>query len=61
MKIIILITKQESFDLQKLGYKFGNEGTLHKSKSRNPKYYMTESKRALVDLEKIRKSRIIEK
>ena len=59
--IIILITKQESIELQKLGHKFGSEGNLHKSKSRHPKYYLTESKKTLIDLEKIRKSRIIEK
>ena len=59
--IIILITKQESIELQKLGYRFGSDGNLHKSKSRHPKYYLTESKKALIDLEKIRKSRIIEK
>ena len=58
---IISITKQESFDLQKLGHKFGSDGTLHKSRSRHPKYYMTESNKALADLDKIRKSRVIEK
>ena len=58
---IILITKQESIELQKLGHKFGSDGNLHKSKSRHPKYYLTESKKALIDLEKIRKSRITEK
>ena len=59
--IIIPITKQESIELQKLGHKFGSDGNLHKSKSRHPKYYLTESKKALIDLEKIRKSRIVEK
>ena len=59
--IIILITKQESIELQKLGHKFGSDGNLHKSKSRHPKYYLTESKKALADLEKIKKSRIVEK
>ena len=59
--IIILITKQESIELQKLGHKFGSEGTLHHSRSRYPKYYLTESKETLSDLNKIRKSRIIEK
>ena len=58
---IILITKQESIELQKLGHKFGSDGNLHKSKSRHPKYYLTESKKALIDLDKIRKSRIVEK
>ena len=38
---------------------FGSEGNLHKSKSRYPKYYLTESKKALIDLEKIRKSKIV--
>ena len=56
---IVKISKQESVELQKLGYKFGNEGAIHKSKSRYPKYYLTESERALFDLEKIRKSSII--
>ena len=32
--IIILITKQESIELQKFGHKFGSDGNLHKSKSR---------------------------
>ena len=59
--IIILITKQESIELQKLGHRFGNEGTLHHTYTSHKKYFLTESKRALADLEKIRKSRIIEK
>ena len=59
VKTIVLITKNESVELQKLGYKFGSDGNLHKSKSRYPKYYLTESKKALVDLEKIRKSKIV--
>lgn len=45
-------------ELQKLGHKFGSEGTLHKSKSRYSKYYLTESKKAIIDLDKIRKSKI---
>ena len=60
-KNILLISKEESIELQKLGHKFGSDGNLHKSKSRHPKYYLTESKKALIDLEKIRKSRIVEK
>ena len=56
VKTILLITKQESIELQKLGHKFGSEGTLHKSKSRHPKYYLTESKKALIDLDKIKKN-----
>lgn len=39
-----------------MGHQFGWEGTLHRSHSRNPKYYLTESKEALRDLEKVRKS-----
>ena len=54
MKIIILITKNESIELQKLGHHFGSDGTLHKSKSRYPKYYLTESKKALFDLQQIK-------
>lgn len=61
MKIIVLITKQESVELQKLGYKFGSEGMIHRSRSRNPKYYLTENNKALKDLSKIRKSRKVEK
>lgn len=56
---IVQITKQESIELQKLGHKFGSDGNLHKSKSRHPKYYLTESKKALIDLDKIRKSKIV--
>ena len=59
--IIILITKQESIELQKLGHRFGSEGTLHRTHSKYKKYFLTESKRALADLDKIRKSRITEK
>ena len=59
--IIILITKQESIELQKLGHRFGSEGTLHHTYTSHKKYYLTESKQALADLEKIRKSRIVEK
>ena len=57
--IYALQIKNESVELQKLGYKFGSDGNLHKSKSRHPKYYLTESKKALIDLEKIRKSKIV--
>ena len=59
--IIILITKQESIELQKLGHRFGSEGTLHHTYTSHKKYFLTESKQALADLEKIRKSRIVEK
>ena len=58
---IILITKQESVELQKLGHKFGNEGTLHHTYTSHKRYYLTESKQALADLDKIRKSHITEK
>ena len=58
---IILITKQKSNELQKLGHKFGSEGTLHHTYTSHKKYYLTESKQALADLDKIRKSRIVEK
>ena len=51
---IIQITKQESMYLYKMGHKFGDDGTLHRSKSRHPKYYLTESKEALADLQMIR-------
>lgn len=61
VKIIILITKQESIELQKLGHKFGSEGTLHHTYTSHKKYYLTESKKALEDLYEIRKSRGIEK
>ena len=40
---------------------FGSEGTLHHTYTSHKKYYLTESKQALADLEKIRKSRIVEK
>ena len=56
---ILLISKEESIELQKLGHKFGSDGNLHKSKNKHPKYYLTESKKALIDLEKIRKSKIV--
>lgn len=59
--IIILITKHESLELQKLGHRFGSEGTLHHTWSRKHKYYLTESRKAMIDLETIRKSRVVEK
>lgn len=59
---IILITKQESLELQKLGHRFGSEGSLHHTYSRKcKKYYLTESRKAMADLEMIRTSRIVEK
>lgn len=42
--------------LQKIGHRFGNGGYLHKSSNKHhPKYYLTESTRAMRDLENIRK------
>lgn len=59
MNNIILITKRESVELQKLGYRFGNNGILHKSKTSYPKYYLTENDKALRDLFKLRKNSIV--
>lgn len=57
---IVLITKQEAHELEQLGYTFDkNEGMLHHSYSKHPKYYLTENKRALKDLEKIRTNKIV--
>lgn len=53
---MILISKREVLELEKLGYKFGSDGILHKTYSKHPKYYMTTTNNALKDLEKIRKS-----
>lgn len=59
---IILITKQESLELQKLGHRFGSDGSLHHTYSRKrKKYYLTESRKAIADLDRVRKSHIIEK
>lgn len=55
MNNIILITQRESVELQELGYSFGDNGFLHKSKSSHPKYYLTEDKDALKDLYELRK------
>lgn len=46
-------------ELQKLGHKFGSEGTLHRTYSKYRKYFLTESKKAMSDLEKIRNKNII--
>ena len=46
-------------ELQKLGHKFGSEGTLHRTYSKHKTYYLTESKKAMSDLDKIRKSKIV--
>lgn len=57
---IVLITKNEAHELEKFGYtfdKFG--GMLHHSYSKHPKYYLTEDGRALNDLEKLRKNKIV--
>nr|DAE86339.1 MAG TPA: hypothetical protein [Caudoviricetes sp.]DAT49012.1 MAG TPA: hypothetical protein [Caudoviricetes sp.] len=32
---------------------------MHKSKSKHPKYYLTESEKGLRDLKKLRKSKIV--
>ena len=61
VNIIVKITKSECMELQKLGHRFGNEGTLHHTYAKHKTYYLTESKKALVDLDKIRESHIIEK
>ena len=58
VKTIVKITKQECIELQKLGYKFGSEGTLHHTWTKHHKYYLTESRKAMADLDKIRKSHI---
>ena len=59
---IVLITKKECIELQMLGHHFGSEGTLHHTFSRKrKKHYLTESKKAMADLERIRKSHIVEK
>ena len=57
--VIVQITQKESVELQKLGHKFGYEGTLHHTYSRYKKYYLTESKKAMSDLNKIRKSHLV--
>ena len=57
---IVLITKQEAHELEQLGYTFNKfSGMLHHSYSKHPKYYLTEDKSALKDLEKIRTSKIV--
>lgn len=42
-----------------MGHRFGYEGTLHKSKTKHPKYYLTENKSTLNDLREIRRSHIV--
>lgn len=62
MNNIILITQRESVKLQELGYNFASrfkDGLLHKSKTSHPKYYLTEDKKALKDLYKLRKNSIV--
>lgn len=54
---MVQITKSEAFELQKLGYKFGNEGELHHTVGVAHKYYLTETKKAMYDLKKIRDSK----
>lgn len=51
---MILISKREVLELQKLGHKFGSDQVLHKTHTKHPKYYMTTTSNALKDLEKIR-------
>ena len=50
-----LITKYEAFAMREQGL----QNYVMKSKSRHPKYYIVEDKRALSALEKYRQSRII--
>ena len=53
---MIAITKNEAKTLQKrFGYGYGNEGLLHKSHSKNPNYWVTESPKTKKDLATIRK------
>ena len=56
---IIQISKNEALELNSMGFKFGDSEMLHKSKTRHPKYYLTENPRALRALNKIRKSKIV--
>ena len=51
-----LITKQEAFKLREQGL----QNYVKRSKSRHPKYYLVESKKALDALEKYRKSKTVE-
>lgn len=37
-----------------MGHKFGDEGTLHHTYTKHKTYYLTEQKKALDDLNKIR-------
>ena len=51
-----LITKQEAFKLIEQGL----QNYVKRSKSRHPKYYLVESKKALDALEKYRESKMVE-
>lgn len=52
---MILISKREVREMEKLGYKFGSDEVLHRTYTKHPKYYMTTTSNALKDLQKIRK------
>ena len=52
-------SKKEALELNSMGFKFGDSEMLHKSKSRHPKYYLTENSRVLRALNKIRKNKIV--
>lgn len=59
MIFIIEITKQECFKLREMGYTFGNRGFLQRSHSRSKKYYLTETKKTLADLEAVRNANVV--
>lgn len=61
VKTIVKITKHECIELRKLGHRFGSEGTLHRTYAKHKTYYLTESKKALADLDNIRKSHIVKR
>ena len=56
--IILLISRQERDELAKMGHKFGNNGDLHRTYTKHKKYYLTESEKALADLQKIRDAKV---
>ena len=51
-----LITKHEAFAMREQGL----QNYIKRSKSRHPKYYLVESKKALDALEKYRQSKTVE-
>ena len=59
VNIILPITKAECKALEKMGHRFGSEGVLHHTYTKHRHYFMTESKKALSDLKKIRESQIV--